>query len=283
MSRNVLVVNFQGIRAGWEQWIMLRSDAHHDNKWCNRDLEHQHLQLALDKGALIVDVGDLFCAMQGKYDPRSSMDDIRQEDVGADYLDRIVLHASEDYEPYAKNFLLIGSGNHETNILNRHGTNLTSNLCHALNRMGGQIHMGYYGGYVIFQFEMSETARQTKRIKYHHGKGKGGSAPVTRGVIDTNRQAVYLPDADVIVNGHNHNMYYVPIKRERVTNNFRVAFDLAHFVRTPGYKDDYGDGADGFAVESNGGPKPQGCIWVRFSPGSIHNKTMDLKIIADVA
>lgn len=50
----------------WEQWVLLRSDVHHDNPKCNQQLERQHLDEALEYDAPIIDNGDLFCAMQGK-------------------------------------------------------------------------------------------------------------------------------------------------------------------------------------------------------------------------
>ena len=103
----VVSVYFDDVQAGWEQWVMLSSDRHHDNIHCDRRLERRHLEQAAARSALIVDAGDLFCAMQGKYDPRSSMDDIRSEDVGEDYLDRIVTHAAQDYGPFAENWLVI--------------------------------------------------------------------------------------------------------------------------------------------------------------------------------
>ena len=102
----------------------------------------------------------------------------------------------------------------------------------------------------------------TIRIKYFHGSG--GEAPVTRGVIQTNRQMVYLPDADIIWNGHNHNNYVIPIKRERISNKNRQYFDVAWNVRTPGYKNDYGSGTDGWEVERGGVPKPLGCVMIRY-------------------
>jgi len=260
---NVLALYFEDIKAGWEQWVLLSADRHHDNPRCDRKMETRHLKQVLERRALILDFGDLFCAMQGKYDPRSSMDDIRSEDVGQDYLDRIVTHAARDYGPYAANWLLIGTGNHETNIRKRHGTDLTSNLVHRLNAdYGGNCHVGGYGGWVRFMFKMNRTKRQSMNLKYHHGAGGGG--PVTRGVIQTNRQAVYLPDADIVVNGHTHDSWHVPLARERLSKAGRVKRDLIHFIRTPGYKDDYGDGSGGFHIEKWGPPKPLGAVWLRF-------------------
>lgn len=260
---NVVSLHFDDVAAGWEQWVLLSSDRHHDNPYCNRGLEKEHLELAKERNALIIDAGDLFCAMQGKYDPRSSMDDIRSEDVGQDYLDRIVKHAAEFYAPYAKHFLVMGDGNHEANIRKRHGMDLISNLIHRLNsEYGGAIHKGYYGGWVRFLFNVNRTRRMSKNLKYHHGAGGGG--PVTKGVIQTNRQAVYLPDADIVLNGHTHDGWVLPLARERLTQGGKVKKDLIWFARTPGYKDEYHDGSKGFHVEQWREPKPQGAVWLRF-------------------
>jgi len=274
---NVLTVRFTGVSAGWEQWILLSSDRHHDNIHCQRNLEKEHLDQALERGALILDFGDLFCAMQGKYDPRSNMDDIRPEDVGADYLDRIVKHAAEDYGPYAANWLLCGKGNHETSILKRHGVDLTSNLVHRLNTdYGGRVHVGGYGGWVRFLFGDGKRVRAAKNLKYHHGAGGGG--PVTRGVIQTNRQAVYLPDADIVVNGHTHDSFWVPIARERLSTRGVVGRDITHYIRTPSYKDEYGDGSGGWHVERWGPPKPIGAIWMVFRANRRRTKSDYLHI-----
>lgn len=260
---NVLHVHFDDIYEGWHQWIMLSSDRHHDNIACDRKLEQRHLDKAKERGALIIDVGDLFCAMQGKYDPRRSMDDIRPEDVGADYLDRIVMHAAEFYGPYAANWLMIGRGNHDQGILSHCGTDLVSNLTHRLNGdFGGHVYAGGYGGWVHFFFKMRKTVGASRKLKYFHGSGGGG--PVTRGVIQTNRQAVYLPDADIVTNGHTHDAWYMPIARERLSKQGVVGQDLIHFIRTPTYKNDYGDGSGGWHVERGMPPKPKGCAWLHF-------------------
>jgi hypothetical protein len=39
-------------------------------------MEKRHLELARKRNAVIIDGGDLFCAMQGKYDPRSDKRDL---------------------------------------------------------------------------------------------------------------------------------------------------------------------------------------------------------------
>jgi len=258
-----LSVYLDDVKAGWEQWVLLTSDNHHDSRYCVRSLEKQHLDLAREREAVILNFGDLFCAMQGKYDPRSSMDDIRPEDVGQDYLDRIVQHAAEFYGPYADLFLLLGKGNHETNIRKRHGIDLTSNLVHHLNTSyNGACHVGGYGGWVRFMFTLNTTKRQSVKLKYFHGSGGGGS--VTRGVIQHNRQAVYLPDADIVCGGHTHDAWILPRGRERLSAGGKVYKDLVWFVRIPGYKDEYNDGSEGYHIERGGDPRPVGAAWLRF-------------------
>ena len=258
----MLEVRFDRISKGWEQWVFMSSDRHHDNIHCDQKFEKMQLEQVKERDALIVDTGDLFCAMQGKYDPRSSLDELREEDKREDYLDAIVEHAVHFYQPYAKHFLLVGRGNHETNIRKRHGTDLTSNLVYGLNRASGNAVPGGYGGWIRFMFTVHKTVMQSKKYRYYHGTG--GGAPVTRGVIQTNRQAVYLPDADIVHTGHNHHSYIVPIKRERLSDMGQIKNDVVYYVRTPGYKDEWGDGFGGFAVEKGHGPRPIGGCWLRF-------------------
>ena len=107
---------------------------------------------------------------------------------------------------------------------------------------------------------VSTGPRKSLKLKYFHGAG--GEAPVTKGVIQTNRQAVYLPDANVVINGHNHNQYIVSIARERLSNKGVHFGDLQKHVRIPGYKQDYGDGTKGWNVERGGVPKPIGSMWM---------------------
>lgn len=109
-----------------EHWFLLRSDAHHDNPHCNWDLEKKHLDEALERDAGILDCGDLFCAMQGAWDPRKSKSCLRSEHQRSDYLDALVTTAADFYQPYAKNIVCLGQGNHEcvdpeTEVLTRRG------------------------------------------------------------------------------------------------------------------------------------------------------------------
>jgi predicted phosphodiesterase len=281
-SADVLTVRFDGVKAGWEQWLCIMSDNHHDNKWCDRETERKHLNKALERNALIIVQGDLFCAMQGKYDPRSDMSDIRPEDVTTNYLDSIVNHAGADYSKYAKNILLLSKGNHEGSIEQRHGVSLLSKLQSILNANGGSVYLGGYQGWVRFLFVTNKTKVYSLRYRYHHG-GAGIDSPVTRGVIQTARQAVYLPDADIVVNGHNHEGYIVPIKRERLSGKGVKYYDIVWYIRIPGYKMEFGK--DGWADSKMKSPKPIGCCWVRLScemSGGLDSHPIEIECFEDL-
>jgi len=256
------------VKTGWSQWFLLRSDVHHDSIACARELEQEHLEEAVRRGAYIMDIGDLFDAMQGRFDPRRSMDELRPEYRRDDYYDFVVQNAAEFYTPFAKQFLLLGRGNHETAVRKNANTDLTDRLVYLL-RSGckSQVVAGGYGGWVRLMFNYSDGnstgPRGSLRIKYFHGAG--GEAPVTRGVIQTNRQAVYLPDANIVINGHNHHAYWIPITRERLSNKGIQYFDIQHYVRTPGYKQGYGNGTAGWEVQRGGVPKPIGAMWMKLT------------------
>lgn len=259
----------------WDQWILLRSDTHHDSVHCDRDTERAHLVKAKERNALIFDNGDLFDAMQGKFDPRRNLEDVRPEDASIYYYDKIVEHAFEDYKPYAENFAIIGKGNHETAVLKNTNHCITTSLVDKLRSVGSPVVIGDYGGWIRLMFTLHKTVRQSILIYRFHGAG--GEAPVTRGVIQTNRQAVYLPDADIVWNGHNHNSYVLPIARLRLSDLGTVYKDICWHVRTPGYKNDFGDGTNGWEVERGGVPKPVGACWIHLKIDMVNKKA---KVIA---
>jgi len=267
ISKNVISTQHDDVRAGWEKWYMLRSDAHHDSAKNNRKLELEHLKLAKDCNAHILDFGDLFDCMQGRYDPRKSYPDMRKEysarlNEGESYFNVIADDAVDFYKPFADLWLLQGVGNHEVSVSKNSDVNLTDLFVKGMQSAKSPVIKGGYGGWVKFHFIIQGTQRETINLKYNHGYGGGG--PVTKGVIQSNRQAVYLPDAHIVVNGHIHESWLLQIPRERLSQNGVIYQDIQHHVRTPTYKDDYGDGSGGWHVEKGSPPKPMGCVWLRF-------------------
>lgn len=123
-ARNVHEIRFDGVAAGFTHPVLLSSDQHWDNPHCDRRLMKAHLDQALALRAPVVIYGDFFCCMQGKWDKRSSKQDLRPEHAGSNYFDRLVATAADWLAPYASILAVIGPGNHETAILKNHETNL---------------------------------------------------------------------------------------------------------------------------------------------------------------
>ena len=152
-NTNVVDINFPFVRNhDWEQWVLLRSDVHHDNPKCDQDLEREHLETALEYDAPVIDNGDLHCVMGGKWDKRSSKESIRPEHQVNNYFDAIINTATDFYKPYASIFAVLGRGNHETAILKNHETDLTDRLAASLRRHGSNVVASGYGGWVRFRF-----------------------------------------------------------------------------------------------------------------------------------
>jgi len=270
--RNVQTIYFDDVKSHWSQWFFLISDQHHDAIDCNRKFEKEHLDLALERQAYIISAGDTFDMMQGRYDPRKSYAGMRPEylhqmitEGNEAYFDIVVNDAIEFYKPYAHLFTVFGRGNHDTTVENHNGISPINNLVFGLNNTintSHRIQAGGYGGWVKFNFATGggKSNRTSIRLKYFHGSG--GDAPVTRGMIQTNRQAVSLPDADIVLNGHNHQSYLTSIARERLNNASAISFDVVDYVRTPGYSQGFGDGHSGYSAEKLS-PKPIGGVWMR--------------------
>jgi hypothetical protein len=249
---------------GQEHWFLLRSDAHHDNPHCQREMEKKHLEEALELNAGIIDVGDLFCAMQGKYDPRSSKTNLRPEHQRDDYLDALISTTADDYADYAKNWITMSPGNHEAAIKKRHETDLTQRLVAVLNdRTGSNIQCMGYTGWIRFVFAYGKNKSVSKTLWYTHGSG--GGSPVTHGIIASARQNVYIENADIMVSGHVHRSWVQEYIKTRLTNIGQIVRRICFYVKTPTYKDAYADGQAGFEVETGHGPRPLGAYWLKFT------------------
>jgi hypothetical protein len=261
ISRNVHEIELT-YKSGQEFHFLLTADRHWDNPDSDWDMQLKHLKQAKERDAYIIDAGDFFCAMQGKYDKRSNKSKVRPMHQNEKYLDSIVNTAADFFAPYQDRFMVIGQGNHETAILKNHETNLSERFVERLN-MGKdhRVYMGGYGGFVKFRFKMASGGNKTsKLLHYFHGYGGGG--PVTKGVIQSFRQAVYMPDPDVIISGHVHEEYIFPIEQMRINDYGKLYQRTQYHVRIPTYKNEYKDGFAGWHVETGKPPKPVGAWWM---------------------
>jgi hypothetical protein len=163
-------------------------------------------------------------------------------------------------------YYIIGLGNHETSVLNKINTNLVERLCYDLRLHGQPAEAMGYWGYIRFMFKYKKGGGAASKVLYFH-HGTSSSAPVTKGVIQTARQAAYLQDADYVLNGHNHHAYSMPIQVERLNQQTMEPYtETVWYLRTPGYKMSAGDSKAvwGFGAEKHRTPTPRGCMFLDF-------------------
>lgn len=233
--------------------FFLLSDLHWDNPHCDRELLKKHLDAAVKRDAGVFIFGDLFCAMQGKYDPRGNKEGIRPEHNVANYLDAIIDDCASFFQPYRKHLLMVTPGNHETSILKRAETDLIGRFASAVGCQAGA-----YAGWVILRSERNTKKYLNTLLSYHHGYGGGG--PVTKDVIQASRKAVYLPDADIVVSGHTHDRNIFPIQRTHLNqNNGKQTLREQLHIKLGTYKDEYTAGS-GWAIERGMPPKSLGGV-----------------------
>jgi len=254
-KNDAVLIRMDNVKAGWEQWFLLHSDVHYDNKKCDRNLLKKHHQEAKEKGAGIIDFGDFFDVMGGKYDPRSGKQDIRPEYNKGSYFDAVVEDAADYLSNYKDNIVLIAEGNHEISIQNRQEINLTKRLIEKVNP---NIIHGKYTGWIRFNFTIGNTQRSSKTLYYTHGSG--GNAPVTRGVIQSARRQDFI-DADILVSGHIHTEYQLSRPKVKLNDAGNQLIYEQHHVQLGTYKDSFSgtwENMKGFPPPSMGG------AWIRF-------------------
>jgi hypothetical protein len=121
--------------------------------------------------------------------------------------------------------------------------------------------MGGYRGRLRIMLKGPAGDRKTYRLYYTHGTG--GSAPVTKGIIRTNRRASFV-DADIICAGHIHEAWCLELCRVAVNDvGVEQVRDQVHLC-IPTYKEEFTHESSGFHHEKEGAPKPLGAWWLRF-------------------
>lgn len=256
-DKNCHIVSLKNEKKTVPRKALLLADIHWDNAHCDLHKFKKDMDEALKCGAPIFIFGDFFCAMQGKWDPRSSQDALRPEHRGGNYLDLLIESAAKWLEPYKKNLALISPGNHETAIQKRHETNLTERLITLLRHSGSSVEIGSYWGFVKFCVNWHNKTIGTIDLHYSHGYGGGGE--VTRGLIDWSRtRGQYI--ADVYVAGHIH--------RRNMDENIITTVSSAGkshqvkqlFLRCGTYKDEHQP--NGWHVEKGRAGRPLGGWWL---------------------
>lgn len=235
---------------GTEAKIFLSSDDHLDAKHHHKDLwEHEHEEARKARAGMFK-IGDWSSCLLPT-DMKRFVNSVAFMAGEDDILDRIVEYAVERYTPYLDNLLFLGCGNHETSVLKHHHVDITKRLVIELNRLkkNGKILYGGYTGFINVALDSCSYV-----IFYNHGQG--GSAPVTKGMIDLSRRGNML--CDLVWLGHKHqkvnvqldpNYYldersmFIKEKRKRgiISGGYEKNINQDQDILTSGYKLDYGE------------------------------------------
>jgi hypothetical protein len=270
IQRNVHVIELSE-----KQEFLLISDLHWDNPKCDLKLLKSHLDEAVKRKAIILINGDLFCLMQGRFDPRGTKKDIRPEHNVINYLDYVIEDAVNFFSPYAEYIALVGYGNHETSILKRLETDVIQRFVDLFNyKNKTNIQAGGYGGWIVLKFQLHHSGqRNSYKIKYFHGSGGGG--PVTKNTIGHQRLDAMIDGADLIWVGHTHDLWSMQVEVETLNLNYYTRLKTVTHVQSGCYKEEYNDGAGGWHIERGAPPKSLGGYWLMVEPFRVRTNEDD--------
>ena len=165
-------------------------------------------------------------------------------------LNHITEYAYEFLKPYVNLIDSISPGNHEESTLKYHHYDVIRGVITLLNMVRDKklppIHQGGYKGFLRYMFNHGDNSRVRNLTIFRH-HGAGGSAPVTKGMIDFARVVPYY-DADIYWIGHKHtSITDNGLSRARLNRNGDIIIDRKLALFTAGYKKavqqvDYKDG-----------------------------------------
>lgn len=179
--------------------FFLASDLHIGHARFDHKLFREQFDEAKEIGAKILINGDLFDAITPSDRKRYRVgNDQYQVDA---HLNAAVDEAYELLKPYAKDIILIGIGNHEASTVRWSGVDPVQFLLRDFAHDGAMVRPGGYLGFVRLAFRHGDNF-STRFFDIYYNHGQGGSAEVTKGIIDLQRRNNIV--ADVIWLGHKH-------------------------------------------------------------------------------
>lgn len=189
-----------------EFYTFLCSDLHFGNKGQDLQLLKKEFDRAKDLDAVIMINGDwgefIMSGDRKRYTPGG-------DKYSADNAcNRTIEEAFNFLKDYAENIAFIGCGNHEVSVSKFHNFDPTQTLVTMLNiEKKTNIQHGQYCGFITLSYAHSGGCVRGKKIYYNHGQG--GSAEVTKGIIDLNRH-LHTKESDIVWIGHKHTKLVLP-------------------------------------------------------------------------
>ena len=217
-------------------------DVHLGNAYCDKQAFIKYLADS-DKNTHFMGGGDLLDSIIVT-DPRFEKHADATEKTAI--LDEQVDMAVNLLWPYRDRIIGIGRGNHENEVIRRHGTDLAWRVCEKLDCE----YLGY-SGFITLRLRTKSGGGRTIKIKWHHGWGGGArtqGADLTKYSHDTKHW-----EADIFLYGHVHKKQMDKIQRSGVVGTRHIS-KPQHIAICGTFLKTYADGYDSTYSEVKGYP-----------------------------
>lgn len=185
-------------------YFALFSDLHADSNTFSRDEFVKDAEKYKSIGARFAFNGDIFDSILPTDRKRytrgnDDFDDDAQINARLDFVVKLL-------KPYVNEIDFMGIGNHEASIVKYDHVDMVKMLCRELNLIRDPklppIQRGGYQGFLRLHFR-DKSGKSIRSFDIYREHGKGGSAPVTKGVINIQRLHTTFV-ADLYWLGHSH-------------------------------------------------------------------------------
>lgn len=227
--------------------IRLMSDLHVGAQHVDYKLIRREVEEAIANGYRIAVNGDVFDAVVA-HDKRFTPDVLHPRLQGRrDVHNECVRMAAELFSGAEHLIDMVGVGNHEESVTKYAGFDINQAFVYELQRNCNDkdhtISFGGYGGFLDYRFRIktggkSRTSEKPQRLLIYYHHGSGGAAPVTGGMINFNRKAVWV-NADVIWMGHQHNRVFRDTDKITLTPAGNLSVTPMRYIMTGAYFDTY--------------------------------------------
>lgn len=222
------------IRKGKTYQYAVFSDLHIGSKEFDGASLKRDLEKCKDNDAKVIINGDTMDLILLQDLKRASASRIKPEEG---QINQFIEEATEALIPYVAQLCIIGMGNHETSMIKHHGVDVLAWLIERLNRekKNGKIQEGHYQNFVRINFlDPKRGYKLGAKYTIFMSHGIGGSAPVSKGMIDFNR-IVVANDADLYLMGHKHNHLVSTMPSATVSEDDKITVRNRIAVQTPSY------------------------------------------------